>query len=173
MSASPPLPAALEMRAPAVNDESAAARTQRAAPHELLQEYRQRLTEAREQADDISARARKAAEAARCAVEQGKFWEMHDLLFRNQKALQLEALTGYARQLGLQAPAFEACLAQGKYAPAIQQDLTAGTAAGVHGTPGFVLGTPQPDGTIQGIALRGAQPIAAFRQAIARVLGEP
>jgi protein-disulfide isomerase len=123
--------------------------------------------------DQLHPQARKAAEAARCAGEQGKFWEMHDLLFRNQKALQLEALTGYARQLGLQAPAFEACLAQGKYAPAIQQDLTAGTAAGVHGTPGFVLGTPQPDGTIQGIALRGAQPIAAFRQAIARVLGEP
>ena len=122
--------------------------------------------------DRLHPQARKAAEAARCAGEQGKYWEMHDLLFRNQKALQVEFLTGYARQLGLKAPAFDACLAQGQYAPDIQQDLNEGTAAGVQGTPGFVLGKTRPDGTVQGIFLRGAQPMAAFRQAIERLLGE-
>ena len=122
--------------------------------------------------DRLHPQARKAAEAARCAGEQGKYWEMHDLLFRNQKALQVESLTGYARQLGLKAPAFDACLAQGQYAPDIQQDLNEGTAAGVQGTPGFVLGKTRPDGTVQGIFLRGAQPMAAFRQAIERLLGE-
>lgn len=122
--------------------------------------------------DRLHPQARKAAEAARCAGEQGKYWEMHDLLFHNQKALQVESLTGYARQLGLKATAFEACLAQGKYAPEVQQDLNEGTAAGVQGTPGFVLGKMQPDGTVQGTFIRGAQPMTAFRQAIERLLGE-
>ena len=69
----PPISRALEKRAKAVSDEIEAARNQREEADELLQEYRQRLTEAREQADDIAARARKAAEAAVAdATEEGK-----------------------------------------------------------------------------------------------------
>ena len=69
----PPISRALEKRAKAVSDEIEAAKTQREEADELLQEYRQRLTEAREQADDIAARARKAAEAAVAeATEEGK-----------------------------------------------------------------------------------------------------
>jgi protein-disulfide isomerase len=116
--------------------------------------------------------ARKAAEASHCAGEQGKYWEMHELLFHNQKALQLEHLKAYARRLSLDASAFDACLEQGKYAAAVQKDVEEGTAAGVQGTPGFFLGKTQPDDTVQGIAIKGAQPITAFRQAIDRLLGE-
>ena len=69
----PPIARALEKRAKAVSDEIEAAKKQREEADELLQEYRQRLTEAREQADDIAARARKAAEAAVAgATEEGK-----------------------------------------------------------------------------------------------------
>jgi protein-disulfide isomerase len=122
--------------------------------------------------DRIHPQARKAAEAAHCAGEQGKYWEMHDLLFQYQQALQIESLKGYAQHLGLDVPAFEDCLVQGTYASAVQQNLDEGTAAGVRGTPSFVLGKTRPDGSVQGIVLRGAQPIVAFRQAIERLLGE-
>jgi protein-disulfide isomerase len=122
--------------------------------------------------DRLHPQARKVAEAAHCAGEQGKYWAMHDLLFQHQQALQVEHLKGYARQLGLNARVFEACLAQGTYATAIQKDLEDGAAAGVQGTPGFVLGKTQPDGSIQGIAIKGAQPLATFQQAIERLLAE-
>jgi protein-disulfide isomerase len=122
--------------------------------------------------DRLHPQARKAAEAAHCAGEQGKYWEMHDLLFHNRQALQVESLPGYARQLGLHAAAFTTCLTQGKYAAEVQQDLADGTTAGVQGTPGFFLGKTQADGTIQGTFIRGAQPLAVFRQTIERLLGE-
>src|SRR5262249_17984609 len=60
--------------------------------------------------------ARKAAEAAHCAGEQGKYWEMHDLLFQNQQALALPQLSEYARNLGLDGASFDACLQSEKYA---------------------------------------------------------
>jgi protein-disulfide isomerase len=122
--------------------------------------------------DRLHPQARKIVEAAHCAGDQGKYWAMHDLLFQQQQALQVDRLKGYARQLGLNARAFEACLDQGKYATKVQQDLDAGAAAGVQGTPGFILGKTQPDGSIQGIAIKGAQPLAAFQQAIEHLLGE-
>jgi len=112
--------------------------------------------------------AQKAAEAGECADEQGQFWPYHDLIFANQTALnqQLEAegLNGavgtfkdYAGQLGLDTSAFNDCLDSGKYAQEIQKDYNDGVAAGVTGTPGFF---------INGQELIGAQPFAAFQQAI-------
>ena len=71
--------------------------------------------------DRLHPHARKAAEAAHCAGDQGQYWAMHDLLFQHQQALQVERLKGYARQLGLNARAFEACLDQGQYATVVQQ----------------------------------------------------
>ena len=120
--------------------------------------------------DRIHPQARKAAEAAHCAGEQGHYWAMHALLFQHQQALQVEHLKRHARQLGLNASAFETCLEQGTYAAAIQQNLEDGLAAGVQGTPGFFLGKTRPDGIIQGTFIRGAQPLAAFQQAIERLL---
>lgn len=116
--------------------------------------------------------ARKAPEASHCAGEQGKYWEMHDLLFRNQKALQVEQLKRYARSLGLDAPAFDHCLEQGTYADDVQKDYEDGVAAGIQGTPGFFLGKTRGDDAIQGIAIRGAQPVTGFRRVIDRLLGE-
>jgi protein-disulfide isomerase len=121
--------------------------------------------------DQLHPHARKAAEAAHCAGDQGKYWEMHDVLFQNHKALHVEQLKGYAHRLGLDATTFDACLEQGRYAAEVQKDLEDGTAAGVQGTPGFFLGKTRSDDTIQGVFIRGAQPIAAFQQAIERLLG--
>jgi protein-disulfide isomerase len=122
--------------------------------------------------DRIHPHARKAAEAAHCAGEQGQYWAMHDRLFQHQQALHVEHLKGYARDLGLKARPFEVCLEQGKYAMAVQQALEDGTAAGVQGTPGFVLGKTRPDGTMQGSTIKGAQPLAVFQQSIERLLAE-
>jgi protein-disulfide isomerase len=122
--------------------------------------------------DRLHPQARKAAEAAHCAGEQGRYWAMHDVLFQHQNALAMEQLQVYAQGLGLDATAFEGCLQQGIYTAAVQQDLEEGTAAGVQGTPGFFLGKTRADEAIQGTFIRGAQPITAFRQAIEHLLLE-
>jgi protein-disulfide isomerase len=83
----------------------------------------------------MHAHARKAAEASLCAADQGKFWEMHDLLFADQKNLELAALDARAAKLGLDGAAFDSCLDSGRHAAEIQADIAAGGRAGVAGTP--------------------------------------
>jgi protein-disulfide isomerase len=122
--------------------------------------------------DRIHPFARKAAEAANCAGDQGQYWEMHDLLFQNPKALQVGQLKAYARRFDLDAAAFDACLDQSKYAAHVQQDVDDGAAAGVQGTPGFFLGRTRADGMLQGTTIKGAQPMTVFRPIIERLLAE-
>lgn len=122
--------------------------------------------------DRIHPYARKAAEAAHCTGDQGKYWEMHDLLFKNQQALQVEHLKTYARSLNLNPAAFDDCLEQGKYAAEVQKDYEDGVGAGVRGTPGFFVGKTRADDTIEGALINGARPLAVFRQEIERLLRE-
>jgi protein-disulfide isomerase len=119
----------------------------------------------------IHPQAQKAAEAAECAGEQGKYWEMHDLLFENQEQWsgQPDAETtfkGLAGELGLGQAQYDACLDGGVYADKVNADYQEGVAAGVSGTPAF---------RINGIALSGAQPFEAFQQQIEYLLagGQP
>lgn len=122
--------------------------------------------------DQIHPQARKAAEAAHCAGDQGKYWEMHDVLFQNQKALQTDQLKGYARTLGLDSATFNSCLENGKYSTEIQKDLDDGVKAGVRGTPAFFVGRTKPDNTVEGLLISGAHPFPVFRQEIERLLQE-
>jgi protein-disulfide isomerase len=101
--------------------------------------------------------AQKAAEAAECAGEQGKYWEMHDKLFENQGALDVPSLKQYAADLGLDTAAFNSCLDNGDMASEVQNDFNDGQAAGVSGTPTFF---------INGKMLVGAQPFDAFKAVI-------
>ncbi len=110
---------------------------------------------------NIHPHAQKAAEAARCAGEQGKYWEYHDILFANHAALAPELLKKYAADLQLDAAQFAACLDSDKYASAVNKDLAEGTRVGVSGTPAFF---------INGRFLSGAQPFSAFQQAIEEAL---
>ena len=101
--------------------------------------------------------AHNAAEAAECADEQGKFLEMHDKIFENQKALTKDDLKKYAKDLGLDQSKFDSCLDTGKYKQEVDKDLEDGSKVGVSGTPSFF---------INGISLTGAQPFEAFKEII-------
>jgi thioredoxin family protein len=114
----------------------------------------------------------KAAQAASCAGEQGKFWEMHDRLFQNQQAL--EPWTPHAEAIGLDVPRFEQCLASGKFDPEIRRDMGEAPKAGVTGTPAFMIGRTEPNGTKVKVlaALRGAKTFAEFKAEFDRLLDE-
>lgn len=90
--------------------------------------------------------APKAAEAAACAQDQGKFWEMHDSLFRNQGALGVEALKGRATELGLDAQAFATCLDSGAKAAVVAADAADARKAGIEGTPALFVNGRLIDG---------------------------
>jgi protein-disulfide isomerase len=105
----------------------------------------------------IHPRAMPAAEASACAGDQGKFWEFHDKLFENQKALQDEDLLGYATELGLDADAFQTCLTSGTHRATVTSDAEAAEGAGVTGTPAFF---------VNGVLLTGAQPAEEFYKVI-------
>ena len=93
----------------------------------------------------IHKHAQMAAEAAEAAAAQGHFWEMHDLLFEHQDALDQKHLLHYAEQLGLDVDRFHRELKQGLYAERVRQDFIAGVQNGVNGTPGvFLNGVRQP-----------------------------
>jgi len=102
-------------------------------------------------------KAQKAAEAAECAREQGKFWEYHDTMFGNQQALEPDNLKKYATDVGLKAEQFNACLDSGKYAEAVQADMKDGQAIGVSGTPAFF---------VNGRFVSGALPYEEFEKIV-------
>src|SRR5262249_57176388 len=81
----------------------------------------------------MHAQATKAAEAAGCAGEQGKFWEMHDWMFANQGKLQVPDLKQHAADIGMKADDFNSCLDSGRHAADWQQGLTDGSRYGVAG----------------------------------------
>ena len=89
--------------------------------------------------DSVHPRARRAAEAAEAAAAQGRFWEMHDLLFENQEALAEGDLRRYARELGLDVARFEEDLAKRRYAGPVEEDVRSGEQSGVEGTPTFFI----------------------------------
>jgi len=83
--------------------------------------------------------AEQAAEAAEAAGAQGRFWQMHDLLFENQKRLRDEDLRGYAETLGLDVQLFETQLADHVHAERVREDFMSGVRSGVNGTPTFYV----------------------------------
>jgi len=84
--------------------------------------------------------AAKAAEAALCANEQGKFWEMHDAMFKDQAGLAVDGLKSKAAGIaGINAASFNSCLDSGKQTPVVQSDVKAGAKAGVNGTPAMFV----------------------------------
>ncbi len=121
----------------------------------------------------IHPQAVKASEAAECAGAQGKFWEMHDRLFANQKALMPPDLLTHALALDLDQARFTTCFA-GQMTARVRADLALGSQAGVTATPNFFLGVPMPGGKIKVMRkLNGAVPFATFKSAIDSLLASP
>ena len=106
-----------------------------------------------------------SAQASRCALAQGKFWEYHNALFADPTPRPDRAkLAAHAAQIGLDAKSFESCLAIGTHTKSVDEDLQIGLRAGVSSTPAFF---------INGIYLSGAQPQAEFERIIDRELKNP
>lgn len=103
--------------------------------------------------EGLHPQARQAAEAARCAHDQGKFWDYHDMLFTNSPRAAPDDLRRYAEQVGLDVPTFERCVSTGAHRATVQRDLEEGARLGVTGTPAFF---------VNGRLLSGAQPLDAF-----------
>ncbi|HET7695179.1 MAG TPA: thioredoxin domain-containing protein [Vicinamibacterales bacterium] len=111
--------------------------------------------------DVLHPHAMAAARSARCAGEQGKFWEMRLTLVRNANVLSPDFMTKTAGDLKLDPKAFAACAASSKHDAAIQAELQEGAKLGIDGTPTFVIGRTTPGG-IDGPMIVGALPYAQF-----------
>ena len=127
--------------------------------NELLSRYdgKVRLVHKDFPLESLHPQARQAAEAARCAYEQGKFWEYHDKLYANSPKASADDLKNYAKEVGLNVDSFDRCLVSGKYKAVVQQDLKEGTQLGLSGTPTFF---------INGREISGNQPLTAFEAMI-------
>lgn len=120
-------------------------------PHEVSLAYRDMPLR------QIHPLAEKAAEASRCAEEQGEFWAYHDLLMSNPPRLDHASLLADARTLHLNEKQFASCLTTGKYASAVEKDRETAMSLGITGTPAFF---------INGVLLTGDQPAAVFEKTI-------
>ena len=122
--------------------------------------------------ESIHPQAVKAAEAAGCASDQGKYWEMHDRLFANQNALAPAQLTSHAEALSLDAAKFKTCLDTGKFTAKVRKDLSDAQKYGATGTPTFFIGLTDPKSSdVKAVRkIVGAQTYAAFKDAIDTLL---
>jgi len=115
------------------------------------------------------------AEAAECAAEQNKYWELHDKIYDEQNKQGQgtvpypgqETVLQWAGEIGLDTGKLKLCIESGKYTKEVQKDFTEGASYGVTGTPSFFIGNDKK-GYVQ---VEGAQPFSAFQSAIDAALG--
>ena len=125
--------------------------------------------------ESIHKQAFKAAEAAACAGDQGQYWEMHDRLFANQKALAPEQLRTYAEALQLDLSEFDSCLESSTHARRVRKDMATARAAGLTSTPSFGIGftDPKDPNKVKVVrTLRGAQPFSTFKSTLDSLLSQ-
>lgn len=115
--------------------------------------------------------ARKAAQAAHCAGEQDKYWEMREILFDNSPKLDPGLLPGFAHIIGVDVETFRACLASDRHFADIDRDMQAASGAHITGTPTFVIGQAR-DGRLEGNLVIGAQASRVFTSEIDRLLAQ-
>lgn len=124
-----------------------------------------------------STESQDAALAAYCASDQNKFWEMHDALFANNRDVEDQGsftsarLTTIAKNAGLDMSAYQDCFDNSKYANQVKQDYADTLAAGIQGTPSFVV-IYKVNGATKSTLIEGAQPFDAFQQAINNILNQ-
>lgn len=111
--------------------------------------------------DSLHPNATRAAQAARCAGDQGKFWDIREIMSAHPDQLDMNSLVADAQQLKLDVPKFKSCVETEKYKNEVQSDVLEAMKIGADGTPAFVIGKSTPDG-VDGEMLVGAQPYAMF-----------
>lgn len=120
--------------------------------------------------ENIHPMATTAARASRCAALQGKFWEMRHAILINNAQLTAGVFGTLAQDLKLNVPSFTACAADAsRFGAELQKDMSEAAAAGVSGTPSFVIGRTRAGG-LDGVRLVGAQPYAAFDSRLKELL---
>jgi protein-disulfide isomerase len=124
----------------------------------------------------IGAESRAAAEAAYCAGDQNKFWEMHDIIFANQTGENVgdytpKRLAAFAEQLGLDMGTWQSCVSGGTYNSRVTQDHTDGAASGIQATPSFVM-TYVVNGETKTELISGAVPFSEFQTKIDAALAQ-
>ena len=114
----------------------------------------------------------RAAEAARCAAEQGKFWEAHDRFFANQNTLNPNDWPQHAQALRLDTTKFNQCLMDGKYDDEINRDVDEAQRLGIDGTPAFLIGVTTPNSQTVSVrkVIMGAEPYDSFKQTLDELL---
>jgi protein-disulfide isomerase len=118
---------------------------------------------------DVHEQAFAAAEAARCASAQGRYWPMRDKLIDHSRRLSAGTYRTLAAELGLAGPAFESCLADHRTAAAIRADMSLAAAAGIDRTPAFVIGRPSGREVV-GVRVFGASSFAAVQRRVETML---
>jgi protein-disulfide isomerase len=123
--------------------------------------------------ESLHPQAFKAHEAASCAGEQGKYWEMHDRIFADQKG-GIDAIPRHAEAIALDRARFQQCLDSDKPAADIRASIADAERVGISGTPTFMLGLTEPkNGKVKIVqVLRGAQPYTAFKTVIDALLAK-
>jgi len=115
-----------------------------------------------------------ASQAAECAAEQGRFWEMHSILFSSQSSFGGPALRQYAEDLNLDMSRFDSCLRRDETAGRVARDIAEGRRVGVTGTPTFFIGRPTAGNRARILRrIRGAAPFETFAHALTELLREP
>ena len=116
--------------------------------------------------------ALKAAEAVRCAGDQGKYWDFRDALFSSADAPNDDVIKKAATLVSLNQSALQSCLGSDKYKADVQKDAAEAATLQISGTPTFVLAKSNKD-KLDGLRLVGAQPYTTFRSAIEAMLNSP
>jgi protein-disulfide isomerase len=113
-----------------------------------------------------------AAQAARCAGDQGKFWEMHDSLFANQAALTEKDMSDRAQSLGMDSAQLTQCLSSEKYSDEIRKSEAEAQSMGIQGTPTFFIGVIQENGNVLKVekTIMGAHPYETFKSDLDELL---
>lgn len=120
---------------------------------------------------ELHPHALQAAQAVHCAADQDKFWEMKDIVFKNQNKLDKDALAGYAKSLGLDAGVYDRCMADGKHLKEIAEEARYAQSLGITGTPSFIIGKTSGD-TVKGRLVVGALPYQNFAAVIDEMLAQ-
>jgi protein-disulfide isomerase len=121
---------------------------------------------------DIHPHAASAAEAARCAGDQGRLWAMREALLEDGQGFSPERFVALAREAGADTGTFKACLDSRRFAPAVNADVKEALAGGLDRTPSFVIGRATASG-VDGVRVVGARPLSTFKAVIEEALHRP